>query len=320
MPLTETQVIQVKERSAGWERNWWALYVELMQHLDRATSELVLPVPWPSDNEREDFISHLLAGYDRRARSGVLLADYEVSRGDPISYLSSTDFLRRRAISFLRKRCRPLPESLLREGRRQVPLDSDKSPIVPDRHSLSSIETELMDTEIREALGSIVLAIPADRKITRVIEQAGLQLYPRMQWAETDLQCLRQHLERVLAEPGPEWPDRFSMLAAMHAEARRGFNDQLNTICDQIYNEGKGVSPRRDGLLRNRLDKLRFEKVFLPLAAAILMRLLAITRTDADQRRSRYRDSLPDILPQLGVLHKRAIGDGNGIGTAEDDS
>ncbi|MCL4201878.1 MAG: hypothetical protein KJ000_05245 [Pirellulaceae bacterium] len=142
------------------------------------------------------------------------------------------------------------------------------------------------------------LKIEQSKRITRIIEQAAIQCYPRMEWSRPSLQRLRQHLIDVLRTT-PDGGCELAALQEAHRAANQEYQQRLDRISAKIDNCGRGVSVRRRERLEKRHAKLSFEQLLLPLGALVVAELLGITKADAAQRRSRYWRRLADLLPEI---------------------
>lgn len=309
--LTPEQVERIRSHSLGWENDWARLCVMLLGY-DGESGALVravkaLPVNWPKGSdfeggcpregtERDDFIAAMMARYHHRAHKGTLLLRYDPELGDVIGFLTPRQMLYVEAVKFLRS----LPHRKPRDERVVVSLDDVAEPDAKRRfkqRANSQTHSEfkkLIDTVQKE----LQRKLEETRRITRIIEQAGIQLYPRLDWSRPGISMLREHLSNLLSDSGHAG-DQLKALERAHLAAEAEFEKKLDELAACKYNFGRGVAPRKRESLERRISKLRFQSLFVPISEQVLAELLGITAADAAQRRSRYGKSLPKLL--LGV-------------------
>ena len=297
MPLSSEQIARIRDRLPGWEEDWGELCVLLLGAdgesgiLYRAARSL--HVGWPSAVECDDFVAERLLDYQNRAVRGTLLLSYDLERGcDVVSFLTTHNVLRVEANKFLSKL-----------AIRQLSLDDPKcSPdLEPKAKPLQDTVFSGLISSVQEGLQRIRL--PGTKRITRVHEQAALQLYSRLDWSQPEMDLFREHLLRVLCAPSHD-ADSLAGLTQEHQTADRFFQKRLERLSAKIHNHGKGVSVARREFLERRYGDLRFQQVFLPLDANAIVRLLGIKPADAAQRRHRYRAELPSLLPGLSTYYE----------------
>lgn len=311
MSLIPGQVQRIRDRAPGWEEDWGRLCVLLLGE-DGESGALVqavnaLPVTWPSEEvsvgthrrppregtERDEFVCRVMADFHRRAVRGTLLVSYDPNLGDVVSFLTARRPLYVEAIKFLEKlavrQLRSLddPELSLKNEPQALPHQDAAF----DR-LISRVQEELQQTKL-EGL----------KRVTRVAEQAALQLFTRLDWSQPAINPLREHLLRVLC-PLTDDTDPLTALCQTHEAADRSFQRRLERLSAKIYNKAKGVSVKRREHLERRYGELCFQRVFLPLDADTLVTLLGIKPADAAQRRHRYRAELPRLLPALGTYYE----------------
>lgn len=292
MPLAHQDVEVLRDRRPGWERIWGVLCRDLMTALDSATAERI-GICWPDDNLRQDFIAEIIGKYHRKAVMGSLLTGYTCACTDPaehscgagvVSYLTGRKLLRDRALKFIAKESRSR---------------SQDQPLPPPR---DSGEFDHLVQQIQDELERFTLRIEPGQEIRQVVEMAGIQLYPRLDWCR--LTQLRHWLRTRIPPPPARWKDCFELLEHLHDAAQERLKARLDDLAAQRWNGGHGVSRKKDDELRDLMDQAEVERIFKPLSKADLMCLLSITDDDAAQRRSRYYRALPDLLPRLRELYE----------------
>lgn len=307
MSLSSDQVARIRDRLPGWEEDFGQLWVLLLgeyggdEPIEDEESEtprkviqigaLVravksLGIRWPSQTVCDDFISQQMDDYYRRARRGTLLVGYDPTKGDVVSFLTSHKMLRINAIKYLKR---------WHVGRMASIDASDKLvhdvPAKPNDDKLSQ-----RSLEVSEELQLIKLEEP--KRITRVYEQAALQLYPRLDWSQPGMDLLRKHLLHILC-PSTAETDPLNALAEAHRRANLHFQERWDRLSAMMYNMGKGVSPKRREHLERRCTDLFLEWIFLPLDGKSVGELLNINAGNAAKLRQRYREELPNLLSGL---------------------
>ena len=312
MSLTHEQIERIRNRSPGWEEDWRQLCVLLLGH-DAESGALVravkaLPVTWPTarrsadfedggrreGTERDDFIAEKIGQYHRRAHAGTLLVGYDPTLGDVVAFLTSRQMLYCDANRFLSI----LPHRKPKEERIVVSLDEVAEPDEKGGHAQwtdAATQREFEDL-IGRIQGELQKNIEKAKRITRIVEQAGIQLYPRLDWSRSAMAPLREHLSNTLRS-SVQGGDPLETLQRAHEAAKQRFARRLDKLAARVDNSGKGVSRRKRELLEERISRVRFERFLLPISHRTLTKLLGITTPDAAQRRSRYRRSVPDLLP-----------------------
>ena len=311
MSLLPDQIARIQGRLPGWEDDWGRLCVILLGE-DGESGALIqavnaLPITWPSEEvsaetdrgvpregtERDDFICKVIADYHRRAVRGTLLVSYDPKLGDVVSFLTSPHLLYVEAIKFLEKL-----------AVRQLPSFDDaefdpKNDLKARPHQDEAFWKLI--SEVQQVLERMIL--DGIKRVSRITEQAALQLYPRLDWSRPAMKPLREHLLHVV-RPTTTDTDPLSALSQAHQMADRSFRNRLERLSAKIHNKGKGVSIRRREHLERIYGDLCFQRIFLPLGAGRLAKLLGITAANAAKLRERYRAQLPCLLPRLGTYYE----------------
>jgi hypothetical protein len=234
-----------------------------------------------------------MADYHRRAVRGTLLVSYDPGLGDVVPFLTARRVLFVEAIKFLEK----LAARQLRSFD-----DPDFRPKnEPEAKPHQDAAFGKLITKAQEELQRTKLE--GIKRVTRVAEQAALQLYPRLDWSQSAMNPLQEHLMRVLRSPS-DGIDALTPLSRAHRVADQSFQKRLERLSVRIHNNGRGVSIKRRERLERLYGDLCFQRVFLPLDADALVNLLGIRPADAAQRRHRYRTELPRLLPGLGTYYE----------------
>ena len=307
MSLSLDEVNTIHELKPDWPRTWARLCSILLGTPD-AAGRLVaavksLPIRWPGgETDHDDFISDLLESYRRRAAKGTLLTSFDPERGGIEDFLCSRKVLRWRALRFLERRAVRFPRDDFHGDEVGATAGNETPPRAPMEMSNEFHERiAIFDW----TLGNLPLQLSArDRqKPTRVAQQAGLQLYPRVDWGDDVYRALHQHLASAVHPASPS-ADPYATLSAAHANAARVWRSRILDVAKKIDNEGRGVSEVARERLERRRAKWFFNEIFQPLKVPMLVKLLRITPNDAAARRRRYRNALPRLLAGLRAHHE----------------
>jgi hypothetical protein len=294
MPLTSEQVRLIQERDPGWENAWAELALALLGD-DGRSGVLCQAIPhlgisWPNDATRDDFVAWMMLKFQEKANKGTLLAGYFSERGTPEDYLTSRTTLRHKALAFL-------SHSSVRQAAKEL-LEQDTLAQWPAPGNDPNFTALL--AEVGRRLER--LSLRTEGRITAVLEQAGLQLHPRLNWEQQVLARLRDHLANVIRNPD-EAPNPFAVLAQVHDEERQYWRIAAEELNAKFFNKGKFCSLAKQRQLENRWIELLFHQVFMPLRSEAVAKLLGITTATAHMRRFHYRRRLPDLLPSLAQYY-----------------
>lgn len=294
MPLTSEQVRLIQEHGPGWENAWAELALVLLGD-DGRSGVLCRTVPrlgisWPNVATRDDFVAWMMLKFQEKANKGTLLAGYFSERGTPEDYLTSRTTLRHKALAFLAHSsvCQAASELLEEDTPAQWAAPGND----PNFTALLA--------EVGRRLER--LSLRTEGRITAVLEQAGLQLHPRLNWEQQVLARLRDHLANVIQKPD-EAPNPFVVLARVHDEEQQYWRTAAEELNTEFYNEGKFCRLTKQRQLENRWIELLFHQVFMPLRSVAVAKLLGVTKAAADMRRFYYRRRLPDLLPSLAQYY-----------------
>ena len=289
MPLTAVQITRIQDRVDGWEADFRHLLTELLPKMEERSRDPKFT--WPCEDDRQEFFSEVVAKYVERASEGTLLAAYDDSMGDPVQFLTGRAFHCWALDKLVMLACRPIQMITKNERGDWTPFE------VEDARSIS----QNVQPNVHEGLFQhLRLNLPAISKIDRVLEQAGLQLFPRLDWALKEMTNIRRHLISLRAEADPE----LDWLAGHHVERQSQLNTEIDKHRAKLYYDEPGAGTRREAFLRHRIARLCFERIFLPLTAVVIDDILGVGRQNADQLRHRYRKALPRLLPQFPGLRR----------------
>ncbi|HYG73685.1 MAG TPA: hypothetical protein VEK08_01530 [Planctomycetota bacterium] len=278
----------------GWQQDWELFAEALIARMELKSRRY----RWPSEYDRQDFISEMSVFYQRRANEGQLLSGWDDSRGSALDYLTGRLF-DGRARQFLQElsiaRSKTIPLVTENDEGRQTTYE-------PPARRKSSGSARVLRVDLER----LRLALPDSGEMTRVTELAAIELFPRLDWNAPRMPQLRQHLEERLgsAECGAGALDA---LRRLHEQKQREYDAEDQRLYEQQENSRSGDSGQAQ-LLQRRIDKLRAERIFRPLDALALCELLAITRANADQLLKRYMDSLSELLPDAAAAFERLTG------------
>lgn len=307
MSLSLDEITSLRMLQPDWPEAWARLSSILIGTLDSpgrlVAAAQALKIAWPGGQiDVDDFVSWILETYGRRAARGTLLASFDPSRAAVEDFLCSRNLLRKKALRFLERRALRFQRGRLKSNDGAAIAAGERPPPAAQELSrefyghVALIELRLSDLPLQ-------LSARDRKKPTRVAQQAGLQLYPRVDWGKEEYVLLHEHLATVV-HSAPASADPYATLVQVHKTASQYWQMRILDVQDRIYNQGRGVSERARERLENRRAKRFFNKNFQPLKVPVLVELLRISPNDAAAQRRRYRQALPKLLAGLRVHHE----------------
>lgn len=295
--VSTEDALAVKSRSPGWEAAWGRIYVALVGR-DGQSGRLVevarkLPCfrerhgrPFGSDHPwLEEFVSAQVFDFYRRAVAGTLLQAFEPEMGDVVSFLCSRIVLSGSANRFCGKTSGTVGEPFGQEILAEVP-DQRQGPEL--QQLIAALES------IRVAVGE---------RIDRTTEQAGLQLYPRLDRKDEDVERLVGHvLDRVVqGVPLTSPAEAEEELKRSHVSVAQQYQSQLDALARK-----REVAQKKSRLdtIERRMVENHVQAHFWPLVASLVGGLLGVTQQNAEQLISRYRRGLRELLPELAEEYR----------------
>lgn len=297
--MTPEEIERIASRQPGWEEDWGKLYALIGEKLDKLCDGRGAPA-WPADDACEEFKAEMLENYDRRARLGELLDGYDPEEGALLPAIVARTFVYRRAMSFLKnhRAWRPLYLSHSAGGDEGGTFGD----LLPDNNDAerqprrSGAEKADAHAAVRERLDDELVGLKISYDpggIDRIVQQAGLQLYPRSDWELRSMQPLRGNLyEAVPAQPPLDSDGR---LRQHHETCRRKLVAALEKALADLrkIHYGEKTSAR----LIDRMNELTYDFLFRPFDCGMLVEIFpGLSHDNAAQRRKRYREMLPEFL------------------------
>lgn len=297
MPVTPKQIETIRARSEDWRKAWWELYAELADVLERRLPDI--GIGWADAAQPELFAARMLDLYARRAEDGTLLVGFNGSDGtDAIAYLAAGNFLHNRALDFLSQEvvARPFRE------------DEDPGAAGPS-------DRERRTQCAHDALREIVLELSPETPVTRAVEQAGMQLEPRLDWEHENHTSIKAHLPVSIV--GVEsWDGCREALAHHHDAAGADLDARIVAKRDELR-KTRSKSKNRLTLTR-QLQELAVKRALEPLGAERVRALLGLAnRNLADRRLSDYRKARLALLRRVWRAFSAHSGDDDDVGCDE---
>ncbi len=308
MPFDEKALQAIKNRETCWVKHFEELFALIRRRIRWIAPKVGFSQlsrdPGNDDIEGDpnidDFVAYLYIDYYfPKAQDGTLIKDY-VTAENAEYMLASYAFIGKKASDYLSKhsglsnrdeKITAIPEW----GRNpdDVKGESVSSFITCDSPTCSHSE----DLDFYQ----INLHLP-DSGFTKTEEQAGMQLYPRVDWTLERNQELMQHLEHVIN-------DCQAVLTRSHKKEAKKYAAILGDIRDRIFNNGEFTYRKEKKKLENRHARYLMEMIFYPLSADTLCEILDISKDNAYQLRKRYKDALPELLSEyknnLGISDEK---------------
>ncbi len=295
--VSTEDALAVKSRSPGWEAAWGRIYVALVGRDGQSGRLVEVARKLPCFRERhgrpfgwdhpwlEEFVAEQVLNFQNRANAGTLLQAFEPEMGDVVSFLCSRIVLSGSANRFCGKTSRTVGVRVSPEVLAEIP-DQRQGP-------------ELQ--QVSAALESIRVAV--GERIDRTTEQAGLQLYPRLDRKDEGVERLVGHvLDRVVqGVPLTSQAEAEEELKRSHVSVAQQYQSQLDALAREL--EVARKKSRLDTIER-KMAANRVQAHFWPLVASLVGGLLGVTQQNAEQLISRYRRGLPALLPELAEEYR----------------
>ncbi|MDR1384420.1 MAG: hypothetical protein LBJ67_11360 [Planctomycetaceae bacterium] len=139
-------------------------------------------------------------------------------------------------------------------------------------------------------------------KISILIEQAGLQLYPRLD--QTAMFSLIQHSQQVIRKADSSRANPDTTIREEHKIAQDKIDIKIQKWKEELDAERKiGLYASTRAKLKRQIDNAEVERYFIPLDTDQTMTLYRLKLNDKKEKnriqqiRSRYRKELPNLLP-----------------------
>ena len=263
----------------------------------RARFRSLLPDPHAALDFAADLVLERVGHWAAGRFDQTTWKDMERRRG--LAGIASSSFVRLRALSALRHRTGGGVVGLPADGEPGWSLDAG----VEGGFDLP-VETARAASETAEDLTALLASLEAGRPVLRlhapsdrigaVLVTASLQLLLRLVPDDPTN-------ERAIEAMDREAATRAAIIEA-HRIAAEGLEAALETVSKELFDH-PGMEPAAVERLERRLVRIRADLVVQPLAGGVVADLLGLATTNAgEQRNSKYRARLGDLLPELAVF------------------
>lgn len=250
----------------------------------------------------DDFISYVLDQYVKRVEKQTLFGQYDPEKGDPIAFLCSFTYL----LAYLKKyHTEHLRYISLNEPVKLKDDDDDDVDNQPKDPQALTPEMVVVKRKLHmlfQSLNSSVI-IHCPKVGSRLYEQAGLQLYPRLSTKNEEMVRLHDDTKQKIAKiHNTTETTADSKINKKHhdecAELERKINDLNLDLKTNLYR--KDDSRELD---RQKVLILSKKLIFAPLSNASLVELLQMPAENVARCLSRYLEKLPDLFDDYQKIY-----------------
>ncbi len=321
MPLDDKALQAIKNREEGWRKYFEELFLQIERRLKWLAPQVDkfnllkrnLPDQIERDHHLDDFIAWLYLKYYQDAQAGNLIGDditaenanYKLASKQFIGWKISDYFCKYSGLSGWKKdkKGRKIVVSLTdlgkdQEGVEEESIENNTHEAAPgDRHNRPGASEEGLFSQPFTPekhsphfdFDNIALSLPDN--LGKVEEQAGVQLYPRLDWTLPPHKPLMQLLEQLIK-------NCHAVLKHCHDIEYEKHAGRIKKIEEELFNGGQWPTELAKKRFDTRQTKYVFEMVFAPLSADTLCSILDIQADYAYQLRKRYKDALPELLSE----------------------
>lgn len=262
----------------------------------------------PNDDRINDCVNTILLFFMKHVVEKRLFVDYDPEKGNIYAWLCNPKAIRDASSEF-RKQFRTYKfkselsgdfivikmesfGSLKKDGEETNFEDTIKS---QSREIDDSVFQRLEGICSRLCEEPLTIAVPPEgKRINRVTEYGGLQLYPRLDRTVEAILRLIDHVHTAVRKADPLCGEPDRKIEWEHHEAEERICDKIAGYCDMLL---KKILPETEIEFRRKLNMATLERFFFPLDTGQVMRLLDLSKDAVYQRRKEYKERLPGILP-----------------------
>jgi hypothetical protein len=291
-PIPLERLRLIRERGEGWEAAFWELWPHLEERVAaRARSTRRLHDP----HDVDDFVSEFMLEMQKKAADGLLLVNW-AEDSSVLGFLAQ--IVPGRTLDFL--------------ADKSIKLARSKTGANGDFDQLVGVSVgRRLPVALQERLGALLenvrVEVPSQGGIKRPLQHLGIQFHPRIDWDDTDYIRLRDSLVEVLVCSSPGWPPRRTLLDTEHVEARAEIEARIDRYSAEMERLRGGRSRIGVDKLDEQIKDAHLDLFLTPISSRQLMKLLEISRDNADQLRSRLRKRKLADLPGLLELCREAL-------------
>ncbi|TVR42388.1 MAG: hypothetical protein EA402_11795 [Planctomycetota bacterium] len=275
--------VQVRDRQSGWEGAWEALVTALIPDLQRVLAGHRSAIPGGPEG-LEEALSSVLYYWQSKISAGTLLRNWDTT--SPIAgYLCH-----RIAVKIGRQSVQRLVSSGIGGDEGVGAMDERSSHSRDASHSDRPAQAPAAIHPSEAACSFMPLTAAG---VTQMHSVAGLQLFRKLDWHQQPGPQVAASMADFLAAVDQPWEEA---LADAHERAQIALSQREHKLLNQLCNDGKGVSPRAERTLQQKIIKLRVEQMLHPIGPLQMMDLTGASRNVCDQHRSRWRRQHRDLV------------------------
>ena len=252
----------------------------------------------------DDFITYVLDQYDRRVKKPSLFTRYNPEMGDPIVFLCSLEYLSNYLKKFDPSGLKvvslyaPLEDELDEKSLKEL---ADPTALTPQM----TIFYKKLHKLYASLASSIVIRCP--KPGSRMYEQAGLQLYPKLSIKNEKMVRLHDDTRQEIAEIHE------TTETAADSKIHKKHEDDSAKLDEKIIDLNLAL---KKNLYRNddkrdqdaeKVLKLSKKLIFAPLSNASLVELLQMPAENVARSLSRYIGMLPFLFKDYQKIYDQII-------------
>ncbi|MDR2643473.1 MAG: hypothetical protein LBC74_11840 [Planctomycetaceae bacterium] len=309
--LSSHECQSLQELADGWETIWEKISVELINgRLHKATAQYRFDNP---EIDIDDFVSFVYERYHKEVleKTRFLTYNYKEYGGDVFKFLCNSFIIRQMFIKYRRENTLIKTPAGRKAKKFQYDkyLGNDDSKEPSFTENIESPETQAMYYDKKNLCeiflaDNWILVIPAQTStgnFSKEYEQAGLQLYPRIDYTNTKMEKLQKHVHHAVAKVDKSDMKPDVKIQREHKFAKERIDEEINKLAEQLYDYRKQMKRKIDNEqeknIKRKIDKKNLQEMYRPLNAEQIVDLLSISRSNADKILSRYYKILTEILP-----------------------
>jgi hypothetical protein len=337
--LTAEEIRCLQELSEGWEMVWERISKELLfsvgtdgkeeeEYADSTKGRLYsvarscqyydagAPI---SGFDIDDFVSFVYERYHKEVLNQTRFINYDYDKygGNVLAYLCYPPLIRQMFWHYQKKNTLIKTLSAKRSEKESAPhiIRYDNQVTGKDGEEKFSIESIIDDKSPSEpyydesnplqvlSMEKWVLTISPTAKGTFYSRDihAGLQLYPRIDYADKNMRKLQENVHQSVANADKFNNKPQAKIEKEHQAATERIDETINAICNKLFDikrqKVRNINVDVEKKITRQIAKYRLQEIYRPLNAIQIVDLLGINRTTADQMIKRYYEIVTDMLP-----------------------
>ncbi|MGL6193261.1 MAG: hypothetical protein ACRC2T_00395 [Thermoguttaceae bacterium] len=298
--FSQDDIKRIQNLESGWENTWNSICTELLGHSEKGRLFRAVQVVSKRDPEFVDeVVSYIIGEIHRAVHKQTLFASYDADRGDVFAFLCNRTIVHN-WLSRYRKHylCTQTISLNHQSTRNKHSNELELGNYIDNKKPIGDATRNEKLSNILAAFEApkITLNIDENKKIDRVSEHAGLQLFRRL---DATMIWLHNHVVNVVEKSFPstsieQIESEHDLAETRIAKQQKYYEQKLFSASDQRFTR---VLPKTRNELDRKIVECQLEKLFFPLIAEQIMCLFSLARNNADKILSRYRAKLPELLP-----------------------